>query len=307
MDHRSFLAELSADQRRALCDQSDGPALRHMALHLGLVVGLSVWIATGQPLWWLAILPQGILLVFLFTALHELIHRTAFATDRLNDGFAAFCAFVVLLPPRLFRYFHMAHHRFTHDPENDPELRSEKPSDLRSYLIYLSGITDWKWRISTLLRNASAESDAAYVPPRGKKAVLREARIYLAGYAILLAVSVAADSALLFWIWLLPLLIGNPFLRGYLLAEHSRCPHVADMFQNTRTTLTNRIVRWLAWNMPYHAEHHAYPAVPFHRLPELHAICREHLGAKQDGYVAFHAEYAADAARKKIAPTAPAT
>ena len=38
-------------------------------------------------------------------------------------------------------------------------------------------------------------------------------------------------------------------------------------FQNTRTTYTGAVVKWVAWNMPYHVEHHAYPSIPFHALP----------------------------------------
>ena len=64
-------------------------------------------------------------------------------------------------------------------------------------------------------------------------------------------------------------LLGQPFLRAYLLAEHARCPHVANMLENTRTTFTTALVRLIAWNMPFHAEHHAYPAVPFHKLPRF--------------------------------------
>ena len=81
----------------------------------------------------------------------------------------------------------------------------------------------------------------------------------------------------LFWVWILPCLPGQPVLRLYLLAEHGRCPFVADMLKNTRTTFTNRIVRFLAWNMPYHVEHHTLPQVPFHRLPDLHDRMQPHL------------------------------
>ena len=273
-----------------------------MVLHLALVLLLGIWIGTGQPFWWLLLLPQGVLLIFLFTALHELIHRTAFADDRLNDGFATLCGFLVLLPPRNFRYFHMAHHRFTHDPDNDPELEGAKPATLFEYLAYLSGLPDWRWRVTTLFRNAFRQTDAPYVPPRGRQPVTSEARRYLAGYTLLAMASVLSGSAVLFWVWLLPLLIGNPFLRGYLLAEHARCPHVADMFENTRTTFTNRIVRWLAWNMPYHAEHHAYPAIPFHRLPDFHDLCARHLKVTHHGYADFNIEYAHDTANGAFSP-----
>jgi fatty acid desaturase len=51
-------------------------------------------------------------------------------------------------------------------------------------------------------------------------------------------------------------------------------------------------VRWIAWNMPYHAEHHVCPAVPFHKLPELHGLMRTELKETAQGYIAFNAAYA---------------
>jgi fatty acid desaturase len=63
------------------------------------------------------------------------------------------------------------------------------------------------------------------------------------------------------------------------------------MFENTRTTFTTRAVRWLAWNMPYHVEHHVWPAVPFHRLPEVHRLMRDELRVTAEGYAAFTKGY----------------
>lgn len=304
MDHKALLASLTPEQRRALCTQADGPAAMRLAVHLGAVLAGGVWIALGLPLWWTVMLPQGIALVFLFTALHEMIHRTAFRTDRLNDWAATVLGFIVFLGPRHFRYFHLAHHRFTHDPENDPELAGgAKPGTLRELLVHLSGLPDWRWRLGILLRHATRPIREPFIPERGRPGVRREARAFLAVYVALMVSSVAAASAVLLWTWIVPLLIGAPFLRGYLLAEHGRCPHVADMLQNTRTTLTTRAVRWLAWNMPYHAEHHAYPAVPFHRLPAFHEIVGRH--ARTDpGYARFNAGYARAAARGALPDTA---
>jgi len=59
------------------------------------------------------------------------------------------------------------------------------------------------------------------------------------------------------------------------------------MFLNSRTTRTNRTVRFLAWNMPFHAEHHAYPQVPFHQLPNLHNKVADRLGTLTNGYRDF--------------------
>src|SRR5690606_9759303 len=132
---------------------------------------------------------------------------------------------------------------------------------------------------------------AAYIPPKGEAKVRREARIMLMLYAVLAAGSRWLGTTLLLWVWIVPAIIGQPFLRLYLLAEHGRCPFVANMLENTRTAATNRLVRRLAWNMPYHAEHHSYPAVPFHKLPEFHEIVEDHLKVTEDGYARFNARY----------------
>ena len=50
--------------------------------------------------------------------------------------------------------------------------------------------------------------------------------------------------------------------------------------------MTTRAVHWLTWNMPYHVEHHAYPAVPFHALPRLHAIVDDEIKYRGQGYIA---------------------
>jgi fatty acid desaturase len=63
------------------------------------------------------------------------------------------------------------------------------------------------------------------------------------------------------------------------------------MFENTRTTFTTALVRFLAWNMPYHVEHHVYPAVPFHNLPALHHLIRDELRVTAKGYAAFTRDY----------------
>jgi len=45
--------------------------------------------------------------------------------------------------------------------------------------------------------------------------------------------------------------------------------------------------------MPFHAEHHSYPAVPFHQLPRFHAVIRDRLRVVEPGYARFHARFAA--------------
>ncbi|TIU33236.1 MAG: fatty acid desaturase, partial [Mesorhizobium sp.] len=127
VDHRDVIASLSSAERSRLTGKSDWPGLLQFAIHLGAIVGLGVLIAVKVPFWPVLMLPQGILIVFLFTLLHETLHRTAFETQWLNDAVARLCSLAIALPADWFRYFHFAHHRFTQDPENDPELAFPKP------------------------------------------------------------------------------------------------------------------------------------------------------------------------------------
>jgi fatty acid desaturase len=237
-----------------------------------------------------ALVPLGIALVFLFTLEHEATHRTPFATGWLNEEAGRAAGLVIFQPFEWFRYFHLAHHRHTNIPGQDPELEGGKPEGWGAFLWHISGLPYWAGMGRQIWRNALGRDPGPYVPARAHDRVVREARVMLAFYA--LAGATLAAGPLLFWTWLLPMALGQPFLRLYLLAEHGRCPPVANMLENTRTTFTNRLVRFLAWNMPYHAEHHSLPNVPFHRLPALHARMRDHLRVTARSYTGFTADYA---------------
>ena len=290
MTHTEFLSNLPAETAAELAQRSDRPALLRLAVHGGLLKLGALWVALGWPLWWAILLPYGILLVFLFTLEHECTHKTPFASEALGERVGQVCGALLLIPFQWFRYFHLAHHRHTHIEGKDPELEGGTAHLERwgPFLWHVSGLPLWAAQIKLLVRVASGDADFDYVPERAKGRIISEARWHLALYTAALAS--LWITPLLFWIWLLPALLGQPFLRLYLMAEHGRCAFAADMFDNTRTTLTNRLVRWIAWNMPYHTEHHVMPNVPFHQLPALHDLMKGNLRHVSQGYSAFTAE-----------------
>jgi fatty acid desaturase len=297
IDHRTIIARLSPEERRAITMKSNAPALLRLGVHGGLILLSACLIGLRVPFWQVLLVPQGILIVFLFTLLHESIHGTAFRTPWLNSAAAIMSGLLILLPPSWFRFFHFAHHRHTQDPDNDPELMSRKPETVGQYLLYLSGIPYWAGMVRVMLVNAVGRNRDSFVPEKSRARITSEARGFLATYALIAVSSLVARSDIVLWVWVAPILLGQPFLRAYLLAGHARCPHVANMLENTRTTFTTRLVRFLAWNMPYHAEHHSYPTVPFHQLPRFHLIIAEHLRSTEQGYVRFHRKLVADLQR----------
>ncbi|MDH3921108.1 MAG: fatty acid desaturase, partial [Rhodospirillales bacterium] len=204
----------------------------------------------------------------------------------LNDIVAWLCGVLLVLPPAYFRTFHFAHHRHTQDPARDPELAKPKPVSLSAYLLLISGLPYWRERIATTLAHAAGRVREPFVSKAQRDRVMREARVLLGVYGTVAAVSIVAGSWLAVGCWIVPALIGQPFLRLFLLAEHTGCPLVPDMLRNSRTTRSNALVRWLAWNMPYHAEHHAYPALPFHALPAAHTLLKDQIVVQAPGYLA---------------------
>jgi fatty acid desaturase len=230
-------------------------------------------------------------LVFLFAPLHESVHRTAFRSRWLTDAVAWICGLALMLPPNWFRAFHFAHHRHTQIAGLDPELEMKQVETWHDYLVHLSGWRYWRGGALLLLRHAFGHASAPFVPKQLEPRLVREARIMLGVYAGVAVLSVALQTDAALYYWLLPAILGQPFLRAYLLAEHTGLPLVESFWENTRTTLTFRPLRFLAWNMPFHTEHHLYPGVPFHALPDLHRRERDRLRTLSPGYLAFHKEW----------------
>lgn len=287
MDHRTWMAALSAETKAALTKRSNSKGLWHLAGHGGAIAVVGTLIAIGVPGWWALLPVQGVLIVFLFTLEHEATHKTPFASEPLNEWVGRLCGLALILPFEWFRYFHLAHHRWTNIEGRDPELEGGKPETKADWLWHVSGLPYWIAALRLMASLARGRAQGDYLPVSALPRIVREARVMLLVYA---AIALLAGPLAL-WVWVVPVLLGQPALRLYLLAEHGDCPRVADMFLNTRTTFTNRVVRFVAWNMPYHTEHHVYPNVPFHQLPGLHAMMRDAVQVTARGYVTFTAEY----------------
>ncbi len=257
--------------------------------HLGAiaVTGTALWYVLGTVWAVPMLLLHGIPVAFLFNIVHETAHQTAFRTRAWNYVLGHVAGFVILLPYEYYRAFHWDHHRYTQDPERDPELAAPLPRTPLGIAWVWSGMPTWLTRTRLLFKHAlTGRVTVPWVPADKRSLIVREARFYLLGYLAVVVASVAAATFAPLWLWVLPLMAGQLFLRPYLLAEHTGCANSSDMLENTRTTYTNPLVHFFAWNMPFHAEHHAYPSVPFHALPRLNALLAAHIVHTERGYPA---------------------
>ncbi|MEO0541804.1 MAG: fatty acid desaturase [Cyanobacteria bacterium P01_A01_bin.105] len=268
-----------------------------MTAHLSVLLTSGYLWATA-PLW--AAIPAlwvyGIGFALMFCTMHECAHRTAFASVKVNDAIARLAGFLSLYNATFYRRYHKWHHRYTQIDGKDPELGDPKPKNKWQYLWQLTGLPWWWGKLVGHRKVALGQLDDCYfLPAAAHGKVVRSTRIQLGLYgAIAVLSTLLGHPAFLFTYWLLPLAIGQPVLRFILLAEHGGCTYNANPLTNTRTTLTLWPLRFLMWNMPYHAEHHLYPSIPFHALPAAHRSLKPHLQQVDPGYVNVHRNFVAN-------------
>ena len=278
---------LRAKDLMALSARSNAPAARRAAGHLGAIAvsGAVLWNVRASAWVVPAMLVHAYLVAFLFTIVHETAHQTAFRTRAFNTVLGHVAGFAIVLPYEYYRVFHWDHHRYTQDPARDPELARPLPRTRLGVAWLVTGMPGLIARARLLVVHAvTGRATKRWIPVDKRSLIVREARGYLLAYAAIAVASLLAGSFAALWLWVVPMIVGQLFLRPYLLAEHTGCAHTPDMLANTRTTYTNALVHFFAWNMPYHAEHHAYPAVPFHALPRLNALLAAHIVHTEHGY-----------------------
>ena len=202
-----------------------------------------------------------------------------------------FCGMVHLMPSIWFKEFHMQHHRHTQDTEKDPELGTEHPRTIGSYIFLITGIKIWIDLVNNFFRLPSGNANDSYINKHNIKKVVIEARIVFIIYLLLFFVSFNLNNGILLYAWIIPMIIGQPFLRLFLLAEHGLCDLTTDMTKNSRTTKTNFLVRFFMWNMNYHCEHHSIPGIPFHKLQEYQKNNEHKVKYQELGYFNFHKKY----------------
>lgn len=280
---------LSVQELATLNQRSNYQGFLQLAFHLS-IMGASGYLWATQFDRWFVALPAlvvyGFTLASMFATMHESVHRTAFASNRTNEIVAWLAGLLSFYNSTFYRRYHKWHHRYTQLPDKDPELSDRKPSNLWEYFLEISGYLWWQGKLRGYLRMALGRlDDCPFIPQTAQSEVIRSVRLQLGAYAAAIALSVAVGQPWFFLGWLLPLAVGQPILRLILLAEHTGCTQDDNPLTNTRTTLTIAPIRWLMWNMPYHAEHHLYPSIPFHALPAAHEKLCDRFTHVEQGYL----------------------
>lgn len=292
-----YRSDISRKTIKALSQRRDGPALRGTAIWLGSMIACAGIAIVLYPHWWS--LPFFIIYGVMYgsgsdSRWHECGHGTAFKTRWMNQVVYHIACFMIMRNPVTWRWSHARHHTDTIVVGRDPEIVAMRPPDLRRISLNFFGIIDTFHAMKTLLQNASGHIDGeakSYVPENQQPHLITVARFWLAIYLFTIISAVWLGS-------LLPLLlIGLPRLYGAwhhvltgVLQHSGLAENVIDHRLNTRTVYLNRFSRFVYWNMNYHVEHHMFPMVPYHALPELHELIKHDLPAPNTSIVQAYRE-----------------
>jgi len=267
---------------RKLLVRKDWPALRDSIIWFGLILGFAGLTVALWGSWW-AVLPYlcyaGLYASTSDSRWHESSHGTAFKTDWMNNALYEVASFMVMRESTLWRWSHTRHHSDTIIVGRDPEIAVPRPPDLTALILGLFGLKTYPRYFQGLVLHSFGkmrEDERQYVPESEFEKVFLKARVHLAIYLTVAILAIATWSFLPLLFIGLPHIFGTWLMPIYGLTQHTGlAENVLDHRLNCRTVEMNRINRFLYWNMNYHVEHHMFPLVPYHALPQLHAEVKD--------------------------------
>ena len=292
-----YHSDIARNEMKALMKRSDGPALRDTALYYGLMIvtatfGVLLWQTWWCVPFWLA---YGVLYGSGSDARwHEAGHGTAFKTPWMNDVVYQIACFMIVRNPETWRWSHFRHHTDTIIVGRDPEIALMRPPALIHAALNVFGLPDLYYGLRRMLLNATgqlAPDEKTFVPEAEWPKVVRVARIWCAVYGATIITAISMGSILPLMIIGLPRIYGAwHFMMTGFLQHGGLADNVLDHRLNSRTVYMNPVTRFLYMNMNYHVEHHMFPMVPFHRLPELHEKIKHDLPAPSPSIFAAYKE-----------------
>jgi fatty acid desaturase len=283
---RWYQTEIPRTQMKQMMKRSDGPAIRDTALLFAAMVlfaglGVALW-----PSWWSAPFWAAYGVLYgsaMDSRWHECGHGTAFKTRRLNNWLYQIASFCMIRNPVTWRYSHARHHTDTIIVGRDPEIAVMRPVRIAKTFANVFGVVDTYDGLSRMVVNALGNLSAdeqTWIPEQEQAGVIRVARVWIFIYGATIVVAAGMGSVLPFMVVGLPRLFGawHHVMTG-VLQHGGLADNVLDHRLNSRTVYMNQVSRFIYWNMNYHVEHHMFPMIPYHRLPEMHEAIKHDVPA----------------------------
>jgi fatty acid desaturase len=218
---------------------------------------------------------------------HETLHGSVVRGWLLRHvvGWLGFLPFVV--SPRLWTAWHnRVHHGHANHPELDPDAYPtlqtyERSRAVRVAMDLAPGSNRWTGAIPHLLgfsiHSAHMLTRAhgwGFLSLREQRWAFLETALGIGWWSVL-AFCVGPLSFL--FVYLLPLLVANSIVMGFILTNHSLSPTTLqnDPLLNSLSVTLPRFLEWLTLRFGYHVEHHIFPSLSPRHAPAVRALLLE--------------------------------
>jgi beta-carotene hydroxylase len=265
-------------QEKDIADQFIGNGIPWPMVIWGLgntLLWFSLW-----PLVFLGILPLwlGFLIATLNITLcylpshdaqHYIIGRKGSKLEWLNELVGHIAIFPLTLPFRAARITHMDHHKYTNDPERDPDYTTRAPNALaaiwKTIYIRQPRVKGGFARYGQLL----TESDN----PIAKAALIDALGMKLVHFTTIAAFAWSGFAIEAVLLWLVPKHLALTYIAFYLSWAPHHPAQENGRYRNTRA-FKSRLGNILSLGMQYHIVHHLYPTIPLYKTPAAYRALR---------------------------------
>ncbi len=238
-----------------------------LAVVAAFVATLSLFASGSLPAWG-AYLLVAALTYMSYTPLHEAAHGNIHGQNDshkwINDLCGYLVAPIIAIPYASHRIEHFTHHRYTNQPDKDPDFIISGMQ--KGPLGLLAAGLRFQWVQNTF-----------FVQHSWGSASLKEKLIYCAELVVSLgwriAFLVMVDQPGTVAVILLGYYTGGLFT-AYWFAYRPHQPYkVSERYRNTNSLIMPRWMKPLEWfwlGQNLHSIHHLFPRVPFYRYHALH-------------------------------------
>ncbi len=281
---------------KQIAARSDRPGLRHLAKWtLSLVLtGALVWASLGTLWVWPAMFVHGVFLtVPSYAFSHETAHGTAFRSRWLNEAVLWITSLLYMEEPLHRRYTHTNHHTHTWHVGKDSQMPFDTPMGIGGWLTEITGLGLLRFHVQVFFHLATkhyTDTMRMVTPEEEFPKMTRNARMMLAIYTVI-AAALFAGIWWPFWFLVVPRVLGAPVMLLFTLLQHVELQEDSpSILESTRSFRGNWLANFLYMNMNNHVEHHLYPQVPFHALPDLARAVEVQVPAPDPGFIRTNCE-----------------
>jgi len=269
---------------------SSARGLEWPTLSLILITSLA-WICVtafaGTIGLWLAVPALAAILTLHSSLQHEVLHGHPLPSRRLSEALV-WPPLGLAVPYQRFRELHLAHHRDASltDPYDDPETNYLDPAVWARLPALARGALSFNNTLLGRMLVGPAIGMAAFLHDdlrairAGDAAIARVWALHGLGVAATLLWLVLAGTMPL-WAYLLGAYLAMSILKIRTFLEHQ----AHERARGRSVIIEDRgPLAFLFLNNNYHAVHHAYPRVPWYRLPALYRSRRDEFLRRNLGY-----------------------